>query len=77
LKKYIRLFMLLLCGGLLLLGKAETAQAYTISDEADFVWEEMSDGTIKIIGVTFNHNTVTRVEIPETIYGKPVSAIGG
>lgn len=77
-KKYIKLFvMLMLYGGFFLWGEEKHAKALTISEEADFVWEELSDGTVKIIGVTSNHNTATRVEVPDAVYGKTVSAIGG
>ena len=78
LKKYIRYFsLLLLCGSLLLLGETKSAKAMIISDQTEFVWEELSDGTVKITGMAFYHDLVSRLEIPESIYGKTVSAIGG
>ncbi len=77
-KKYISyVILLLLCGGFFLLGDGKSAKAYTISDQTEFVWEELSDGTVKITGMAFYYDSVSRLEIPESIYGKTVSAIGG
>lgn len=77
-KKYIIYFsLLLLCEGLFLVGVGKSAKAYTISDQTEFVWEELSDGTVKITGMAFHYDSVSRLEIPESIYGKTVSTIGG
>ncbi len=77
-KKYIRYFvLLLLCGGFFLLGETKSAKAMSISDQTEFVWEELSDGTVKITGMAFYYDSVSRLEIPESIYGKTVSTIGG